>query len=95
MLFEGGVLAGVVGTERVLPRVVSMERGWVAGPVETGAPPHSYELPVFPMPIMLEPLVGGVGNVCALSRPGLPEAGCGAIECGAGWLCAPIGFAME
>jgi len=63
MLFEGGVLAGVVGTERVLPRVVSMESGWVAGPVETGAPPHSYELPALPMPIMLEPAVGGVGKV--------------------------------
>lgn len=95
MLFAGGVLAGVVGTERVLLKVVSMESGWFAGPVDTGAPPHSYELPELPIPIMLVPAEGGVGKVWALSRPGLPEAGCGAIECGAGWLWAPIGFAIE
>ena len=33
---------------------------------------------------MLDALVGGVGNVCARSIPGLAEPGCGAIECG-GW----------
>jgi hypothetical protein len=30
--------------------------------------------------VTLEALVGGVGNVWARSRPGLPEAGCGAME---------------
>lgn len=30
--------------------------------------------------VALDALVGGVGNVWALSRPGLPEAGWGAIE---------------
>lgn len=71
--FAGGVLAGVVGTERVLFMPVSIDSGCVAG--TTDAPPHSYELPLLPMPIMLEALVGGVGKVWALSNPGRPDAG--------------------
>ena len=58
----GGVLAGVVGTERLL-RPVSICRGWLPGTLGALALLHSYELPWLPMPIMLEALVGGVGNV--------------------------------
>lgn len=46
------------------------------------------------MPIMLEALVGGVGNVWARSIEGLPAVGCGATEC-EGWeRWALIGFAI-
>ena len=35
------------------------------------------------MPVIVpEALVGGVGNVCALSMPGRPDEGFGAIEVG-------------
>lgn len=59
----GGVVAGVVGTERALLKPVSMESGWLLGAFCTLAPVHSYELPWLPIPIMLDALVGGVGNV--------------------------------
>lgn len=59
----GGVLAGVVGTERALLKPVSIESGWAPVAFWTLAPFHSYELPWPPMPIMLDALVGGVGKV--------------------------------
>ena len=48
-----------------------------------------------PIVVRLDALAGGVGNVWALSIPGLPEVGCGAIECGGGGALAPIELDME
>ena len=48
-------------------------------------------LPMF----TLDALVGGVGNVCARSRPGRPTLGCGARECCGGpgkWPAGIEGF---
>ena len=75
MAFPGGVLAGVPGTERALFIPVSIASGCDVGTEETGMLLHSYEVPLLPMPIMLDALAGGVGKVCALSSPGLPDAG--------------------
>lgn len=67
MLLPGGVVAGVVGIERWLVNVVSMDNACECGTI----PPHSYELPWLVTPIRLDALAGGVGNVLARSRPGL------------------------
>lgn len=67
MLLPGGVVAGVVGIERWLLNVVSMDKGCVWGT----CPPHSYELPWLLTPIRLDALAGGVGKVLARSSPGL------------------------
>jgi hypothetical protein len=71
MLLPGGVVAGVVGMERWLLNVVSMDRGCVCGTLEF-MPwlPHSYELPWLVTPMMLDALAGGVGKVLARSSPG-------------------------
>lgn len=72
----GGVVAGVVGMDLVLLRPVSIDKGWVLLTLfAMPEPPQSYELPWLPMPITLEALVGGVGNVCARSKPGRPAPG--------------------
>jgi len=72
----GGVLAGVFGMERALLRPVSIDRGCAAATLLAMFwLLHSYELPWLPIPMTLEALVGGVGNVCARSRPGLPAPG--------------------
>ena len=78
----GGVVAGVCGTDLALLKSVLIVRGCPCWMAEGAGAPHSYELPVWPILIMLEALVGGVGKVWALSSPGLPDDGCGAIECG-------------
>lgn len=45
MELPGGVVAGVVGIERVLLNPVSIDKGWVPETLlPTFCPPHSYEL---------------------------------------------------
>lgn len=74
MLLPGGVVAGVVGMDRALFSVVSMDSGCCE--LETPEPipwlPHSYELFWLVMPIRLDALAGGVGKVCARSMAGRP-----------------------
>ena len=62
-IVPGGVVAGVVGTERVLLSPVSIDKGWFPCMFDTPGLPHSYELLELPIPMMLDALVGGVGNV--------------------------------
>lgn len=72
--FPGGVVAGVAGIERALLRLVSIDMPAFA----LGAPlmpcwPHEKFSDVI-FPITLEALVGGVGNVWALSSDGRADA---------------------
>lgn len=71
----------MVGIERVLFRVVSMDNGCeLCTPEPIPWLPHSYELPWFVMPMRLDALAGGVGKVCARSSAGRPA--CEPILCG-------------
>lgn len=69
---------------------IELPGGVVAGVVGTDTPLalHSFGGYWLLIPMTLEALVGGVGNVCARSMPGLPAPGWGAIACGG----APAGF---
>jgi hypothetical protein len=67
----GGVVAGVPGTVCGLLIPVSTARGWLAPAVGKAPEFHSCDGP-WPFIPATVALVGGVGNVCALSRLGRP-----------------------
>lgn len=69
-------MAGVVGIDLALLWPVSIDSGCVLVTLlPMGLVPHSYGLLWLPIPITLDALVGGVGNVWARSNPGRPVLG--------------------
>lgn len=64
-----GVVAGVDGIERVLPSPISAASGWTAC-VPALMPELVQSYGLLELLSTLDALVGGVGNVCARSRPG-------------------------
>lgn len=70
-VLPGGVVAGVVGIERVLLRLVSIDMGFCCPLLIAWWGGH-VKLSELPMLTALEALVGGVGKVWARSRLGRP-----------------------